>query len=104
MTSNRIWHLSYWSQTWKEMPISQRKLFGAIMLVHFILTAWFASKQGVCFDEPDYYRYVFEWAKGHPERSTPFMDSKTPITFPTLVPALFKPLLPQSLLANDLFF
>lgn len=100
----RIWQLAYWSITWREMPLKQRRMFGVIMLIHCILTAWFTSRQGVVFDEPDYFRYAFQWANGHPERTTPFMDSKTPMVAISLIPVLFKPLLPDVLLANDIFF
>jgi hypothetical protein len=86
------------------MQPKERRLFGIVILIHCILTAWFTSRQGVTFDEPDYFKYAFEWAKGHPERTTPFMDSKTPMVAVSLIPALFKSLLPDTLLQHDIFF
>ncbi|CAN5623644.1 hypothetical protein BH10BAC3_BH10BAC3_38900 [soil metagenome] len=101
---HNIWQLSYWSQTWAGMPVKQRRLFGGIMLVHFIFSLLYTLKQGVLFDEPDYYNYVFHWATGQPERNFPIMDSKTPMMAFSLIPVVLKPLLPDHLLAKDIFF
>jgi len=103
-TKHNIFQLSYWSQTWALMPVRQRKIFGVIILVHLVLTAFYISKQGVIFDEPDYFTYVFQWAKGHPERDWPIMDSKTPMMAISLIPVLLKPFLPDHLLRDDVFF
>lgn len=96
--------MAYWSQTWREMPLQQKQWWGATMLAHLVLSVIFISWQGVNYDEPDYFRYVYNWAKGNPERNPAIMDSKTPMVAFALIPTLLKPLLPPDLLANDIFF
>ena len=98
------WHLSYWSSTWKEMDKQSRRKFGWLILIHFILSLLFVSTQWILYDEPDYFSYAVNWAKGHPERMYPIMDSKTPAVAVSLVPALFKPFLPRDYLINNTFF
>ncbi|MES2646376.1 MAG: hypothetical protein V4717_05840 [Bacteroidota bacterium] len=101
---HKFWQLSFWSQTWALTPVKQRRTFVILILVHVLLTAWYNSKQGVFFDEPDYFNYTYRWAKGDPSRFAPIMDSKTPMMFFSLVPGIIKPLLPEYLLAQDVFF
>jgi|GEM_PF-607799 len=103
-TAPKIWHLSYWSSTWASMPSSQKKIFGTIMMVHFALSLWFISLQGINLDEGGYFYYALQWAKGHPERLSNMMDSKTPMVAMSLMATLIKPWLSPSLLQNDQFF
>lgn len=97
------WQLSYWSQTWQQMQVSERKQFGWLLLIHFVLCALFISRQGVLFDESDYYAYAVNWIKGDNFRHAPIMDSKTPMTAVSLGALVFRPFLPGRYLQNDYF-
>jgi hypothetical protein len=97
-------HLSYWSDTWQNLPSGQKKLFKVVMFIHLLITILFISNQGVTSDESGYFTYAIAWAKGHPERNDPMMDSKTPLVAFSLIGTFFKQWLPENLLINDAAF
>ena len=100
---SKWWQFSYWSSTWREMNSKTKNQFRWLLLVHFILSLWFISKQWVLFDEPDYFGYSVQWAKGHPVRTEPILDSKTPMTAVSLIPAIIKPFIPARYLQQNIF-
>lgn len=104
MSSPKPWQVSWWSLTWREMADRDRLLFKRLVFIHFILSFLFVLSQGILYDEPDYFGYTVNWAKGHPERLYAIMDSKTPMVAVALVPSLFKPFLPEAFFLKNQFF
>ncbi len=78
------------SATWESMAKHERRLFIAIMALHFTLSGWFITRLDFTNDESGYYGYAIRWAQGHPGRVIPYDDSKTPIVLPALIPTLLK--------------
>ena len=76
MQEPKLWQLSYWSLTWREMKEVNRRKVRLLLVIHFILSFLFVTTQGILFDEPDYFSYAVNWAKGHTQRAFPIMDSK----------------------------
>lgn len=104
LQQQKLWQISYWSHTWRLIDPGVKKKFLWLVVIHFLLSLLFVSKQGVLFDESDYYTYAYLWAKGEPMRSASIMDSKTPVAAVSLLAALAKPFLSKAYLANDVFF
>jgi hypothetical protein len=104
MQQYKPWHISYWSQTWQQLPAADKNRFGVLLLIHFILSFLFIQKQGILFDESDYYSYAYQWLKGSPMRSSPIMDSKTPMMIVSFIPVLLKSFFRTDILQHDLFF
>jgi hypothetical protein len=85
------------------MDESARRKIRLFLLLHFILSFLFVLTQGVLFDEPDYFAYAVNWAKGHPGKDFPIMDSKTPLMAISLVPSAFKSFLPSEYFIKNSF-
>lgn len=84
------------STTWQQISPANRRLFAAILLLHFILSGWFISRTYFTNDEYAYYGWAVRWAQGHQERIEPTDDSKTPIVAPALLPIILKPWLQKA--------
>lgn len=77
------------------LTAKERRWLLAILVVHYLLCACFILPLDFTSDESPYQGYAWRWLKGYPERVNIVDDSKSPVTFFALAPALLKPVWPD---------